>query len=187
MGIKRARMFDGHDRRWKTGKRLIREMFCSHTMSDAEYMQCQAFVLTVLCESDFPTDNAEHAIKFQHTIRMSFDGMVPWRQLKAKYDMDGRLPVFDVDHGAGECLIAFYRQWEENGVTRFTCATEWREFTVEFVGQMMAQVHWQRVRDHIATRRVGFYWWELPARHSTAERDHARACADHERLRDRSL
>ena len=65
MGIKRARMFDGHDGRWKKGKSMMRLLFDTRSMSDDEYMACQGFVVTVMGESDLLTDNFESHVAFQ--------------------------------------------------------------------------------------------------------------------------
>jgi hypothetical protein len=35
--------------------------------------------------------------------------------------------------------------------------------------------HWQLVREHVLLRGVGWFWYELPARASCAEREKKRA------------
>ena len=135
MPVRMHRMFDGHDARWKKGKPLMKRFFdvpFNRAMSNAEYMECQAFVIGTMNGCDWPTDNFTDHISFKEMIEKSYVGTselglnMPWRVLKSKFDNDGLWPVFE--ERDGKCFVAFFQA----GMRK----TEWGEFTQDFVRQI---------------------------------------------------
>ena len=111
MPVRMHRMFDGHDARWKKGKPLMKRFFdvpFNRAMSDAEYMECQAFVIGTMNGCDWPTDNFTDHISFKEMIEKSHVGTselglnMPWRVLKSKFDNDRLWPVFPCLRSATE-------------------------------------------------------------------------------------
>lgn len=121
-------MFDGHDPRWKKGKQLMKRFFDvpnNQAMSDAEFMECQQFVIGTMEGSDWATGNLTDAIAFRGMVQLSYQGScelglnMPWRILKSKFDRDHHWPVFEQRND--KCYIAFFVA----GLRK----TEWVEFT----------------------------------------------------------
>ena len=77
MPICMSPMFDGHDPRWKKGKQLMKRFFDvpnNQAMSDAEFMECQQFVIGTMEGSDWATGNLTDAIAFRGMVQLSYHG-----------------------------------------------------------------------------------------------------------------
>ena len=129
-------MFDGHDPRWKKGKRLMKSLFdipYQQTMSDEQFHSCQNFVTGTIDGCDYNTENFASEIALLTLIRKSYTGTrelglnIPWHILKAKFDKDRHWPVFE--ERDGKCYVAFFF----SGMRK----TDWVEFTQDVVLSMV--------------------------------------------------
>ena len=127
----------------------------NQAMSDDQLMGYQAFIDEVFRMSNWPRDSFEHHVEFSKMIRKSYTGCselglnVPWRILKAKYDLDNAglgsrefnrnewasppstTPMFKEVNN--KCYIAFVN---EDILKVCKQKTEWVEFTQDFVRSM---------------------------------------------------